>query len=130
MVIDTSSLLCILLGEPEAEQYARQLAMVDSVNVISAVTWFETMLVITSRRGAAGHQSLIRLLNLAHIEILPVDAQLAQIAYQAWLSYGKGRHPAGLNFGDCFSYALAKQRKEPLLFKGEDFSKTDVLAAI
>lgn len=129
MVIDTSALLCILLGEPEAEQYARRLAMADSVNVTSAVTWFETMLVITSRRGDAGQQNLTSLLDLAHIEILPVDAHVAQIAYQAWLRYGKGRHPAGLNFGDCFSYALAKQRAEPLLFKGEDFSKTDVLAA-
>ncbi len=130
MVIDTSALLCILLGEPEAEQCARLLVTADSTNVIASVTWFEAMLVITSRRGEAGHQSLTHLLDLAHVEILPVDTDLAQIAYQVWLRYGKGRHPAGLNFGDCFSYALAKQREEPLLFKGEDFSKTDVLTAI
>ncbi len=64
------------------------------------------------------------------IEIQPVDAELARIAYQAWLQYGKGWHPAGLNFGDCFSYALAKKRQECLLFKGEDFSKTDVASAL
>ncbi len=130
MVIDTSSLICILLGEPEAEQHARLLVMADSAHVISSVTWFEAMLVITSRRADAGYQSLTHLLDLAHIEILPADADLAQIAYQAWLRYGKGRHPAGLNFGDCFSYALAKQRAEPLLFKGDDFSKTDVITVI
>lgn len=88
------------------------------------------MLVISARRGELGRQSLDELLALAVIDIQPVDAELARIAYQAWLQYGKGRHPAGLNFGDCFSYALAKKRRESLLFKGEDFSKTDVDSAL
>jgi ribonuclease VapC len=130
MVIDTSSLVCILLDEPEAERYARRLSETDSAHVMSAGTWLETMLVISARRGELGRQSLDELLTLAAIEILPVDADLARIAYQAWLQYGKGRHPAGLNFGDCFSYALAKQRQEPLLFKGEDFSRTDIVCGI
>jgi ribonuclease VapC len=130
MVIDTSSLLCILLDEPEAERYARRLSEMDSDHVMSAATWLETMLVISARRGELGRQSLDELLTLAAIEILPVDADLARVAYQGWLQYGKGRHPAGLNFGDCFSYALAKQRQEPLLFKGEDFSRTDVDGAL
>ena len=98
----------------------------DAPLVMSAATWLETMLVMSGRRGEVGVQSLDALLKLASIEIVPVDAALAGIAYQAWLQYGKGRHPAGLNFGDCFSYALAKQRQESLLFKGEDFSKTDI----
>lgn len=130
MVIDTSSLVRILLDEPEADRYARRLSETDSANVMSAATWLETMLVISARRGELGRQSLDELLALAMIEIQPVDAELARIAYQAWLQYGKGRHPAGLNFGDCFSYALAKQRQESLLFKGEDFSKTDVDSAL
>ena len=95
MVIDTSALLCILLGEPEAEQYARLLVTADSTNVIASVTWFEAMLVITSRRGEAGHQSLTHLLDLATRRDTRGDANLAQIAYQAWLRYGKGRHLAG-----------------------------------
>lgn len=126
MVIDTSALICILLDEPEAEHYAGCLAKTDAPLVMSAATWLETMLVMSGRRGEVGVQSLDALLKLASIEIVPVDAALAGIAYQAWLQYGKGRHPAGLNFGDCFSYALAKQRQESLLFKGEDFSKTDI----
>jgi len=130
MVIDTSSLVCILLGEPEADRYARRLSEMDSANVMSAATWLEAMLVISARRGEVGRQSLDELLALAVIEIQPVDAELARIAYQAWLQYGKGRHPAGLNFGDCFSYALAKKRQESMLFKGEDFSKTDVASAL
>jgi len=130
MVIDTSSLICILLGEPEAGQFARRLAATDADHTMSAVTWFETMLVITGRRGEAGRQSLTDLLEVARVKVFPVDARAAQIAYQAWLRFGKGRHPAGLNFGDCFSYALAKERAEPLLFKGDDFPQTDVLAAL
>ena len=88
------------------------------------------MLVISARRGELGRQSLDELLVLAMIDIQPVDAELARIAYHVWLQYGKGRHPAGLNFGDCFSYALAKKLQEPLLFKGADFSKTDVAFAL
>ncbi|MBK1717778.1 type II toxin-antitoxin system VapC family toxin [Thiocystis violacea] len=129
MVIDTSSLICILLNEPEAEQHARRLVEAEA-SVMSAVTWLETLLVITARRGDVGRKSLAELLDLAGVTILPVDADLAHIAYRAWLEYGKGRHPAGLNFGDCFSYALAKHRHEPLLFKGNDFSQTDLLTAI
>ncbi len=130
MVIDTSSLVCILLDEPEAERHARRLTETDSVKLMTAATWLETRLVMSARRGEVGRDSLDELLELVAIEVVPVDAELARIAYQAWLDYGKGRHSAGLNFGDCFSYALAKRRREPLLFKGEDFSKTDVASAL
>ena len=125
MVIDTSALICILLSEPEAAWYAKTLVQ-GSTPVLSAVNWLETMRVVVSRRGEAGRQGMDELLTIARVVVAPVDARLAQMALDAWLRYGKGRHPAGLNFGDCFAYALAKQRGEPLLFKGDDFSKTDV----
>jgi ribonuclease VapC len=125
MIIDTSALVCILLAEPEAEFYARRLAD-SSEKVISAANWFETMMVVRSRLGEIGVQELEKLIQLARIKIIAVDHEIAQTAFKAWLFYGKGRHPAGLNFGDCFAYALAKVRDEALLFKGDDFSKTDL----
>ena len=129
MVIDTSSLVCIILGEPEAEFNIRALAGQQG-NSISAVNWFEAMMVVKSRRGEAGVNELKELLALARTEIVPVDIKMAQLAFDAWLRFGKGRHPASLNFGDCFSYALAMLRCEPLLFKGDDFSKTDLMAVV
>lgn len=129
MVIDTSSLVCIILGEPEAELYIGALASQPG-NSISAVNWLEAMMVVNSRRGKEGTHELQALLNLARAEIAPVDARMAQLAFAAWLRFGKGRHPAALNFGDCFSYALAKLRDEPLLFKGEDFSKSDLVTGM
>ncbi len=129
MVIDTSALVCILFAEPEAESYARLLADF-SEKVISTANWFETMMVVSSRLGEIGVQELEQLLELTSIKIIAVDGKIAQIAFDAWLLYGKGRHPAGLNFGDCFAYALAKSRDEALLFKGDDFSKTDLTSAI
>jgi ribonuclease VapC len=86
--------------------------------------------VITARLGIEGHNLLLELLHRSQATIVPCDASLAGAAYEAWLRYGRGRHPAGLNFGDCFAYALAKQRGEPLLFKGDDFAKTDIVAAL
>lgn len=83
-------------------------------------------MVVRSRLGEIGVQELEKLIQLARIKIIAVDHEMAQTAFEAWLFYGKGRHPAGLNFGDCFAYALAKVRDEALLFKGDDFSKTDL----
>jgi len=129
MVIDSSALLCILLGEPEAPRFNQVLAH-SSRAVVSAANWLETAIVATARLGATGRVDLNTVIEVVAAEVAPVDAALAEAAYQAWLRFGKGRHPAGLNFGDCFSYALAKQRGEPLLYKGEDFSKTDVTSAV
>jgi ribonuclease VapC len=86
----------------------------------------ESAIVIESRRGNAGGQALDQLIDKAKIAILPVSPEQAELARRAFLTYGKGRHPAGLNFGDCFSYALAKSLSEPLLFKGDDFAQTDI----
>ena len=129
MVVDTSALVCVLLAEPEAEDFAKAIANAPEV-VINGPTWVETSMVVTARLGNEGHTLLIELLERSRVVIVPCDAALAQWAYDAWLKYGRGRHAAGLNFGDCFSYALSKRRAEPLLFKGDDFAKTDVVAAI
>jgi ribonuclease VapC len=129
VVIDTSALVCILLGEPEAEGFAKALAEAPEL-AISGPTWVEASMVITARLGSGGHALLIELLARSRTGTVPCDETLARGAYDAWLQYGRGRHAASLNFGDCFSYALAKQRAEPLLFKGDDFSKTDIVAAV
>jgi ribonuclease VapC len=129
MIIDTSALMSILLSEADAETYATSLHSASQL-AIAAPTWLECSLVITSKRGAAGQEIFVELINALAVEIVPFDAALAQLAYNAWLRFGKGRHPAALNMGDCFSYALAKQRGESLLFKGEDFRQTDILLAL
>jgi ribonuclease VapC len=129
MVVDTSALVCILLAEPEAEDFARAIAQSPD-NLVGAPTWVEASIVLTARLGIEGHNLLLELLHRSQATIVPCDASLAGAAYEAWLRYGRGRHPAGLNFGDCFAYALAKQRGEPLLFKGDDFAKTDIVAAL
>ncbi|HEY6456694.1 MAG TPA: type II toxin-antitoxin system VapC family toxin [Steroidobacteraceae bacterium] len=116
MVLDTSAVLAILFDEPERRLF-------------SAASFVETSMILESRHGAEGVRALDRLLAAATVEIVAVDLAQAQAAREAFRQYGKGRHPAALSFGDCFPYALAKCRAEPLLFKGVDFSRTDVLSA-
>ena len=125
MVIDTSALMALLLNEKPAE---RLLAAVeaDPTRLISAATVVETAMVILGRFGEAGDPLLDRLLRSIGAEVMAVEDQQVVIARDAALRFGRGRHPAALNFGDCFSYALAVVRGEPLLFVGHDFSKTDV----
>jgi ribonuclease VapC len=129
MVLDTSALLAILLAEPEAPALAHAMAAAPSRR-ISAVTWLETAMVVTTRRGERGADAFRALIGKLRAEIVSVDQPQAETAYAAWLAYGKGRNPAALNLGDCFSYALAKHLAEPLLFKGDDFSKTDIRSAL
>jgi len=129
VVVDTSALLAILLGEADAPAIADAMAKAP-VRRISAVSWLEAAIVITSRRGGRGADALRELLARLRAEIVPVDYAQAQAAYGAWLAYGKGRNAAALNFGDCFAYAAAKRLGEPLLFKGEDLAKTDVRRAL
>lgn len=129
MIIDSSALVAILLGEPEADALADALAHADAPR-ISAANWFEAMIVITTRLGDAGTQALEELLEAAAIRIEATDQAQAAAAFAAWQRYGKGRHSAGLNFGDCFAYALARQSGEALLFKGEDFGRTDIVPAL
>jgi ribonuclease VapC len=126
MVIDTSAVLAILLDEPERRRFNEAIEMADSRR-ISAATFVETSIVIESRFGAQGLQALDRFMERADIEVVPVDVEQARAAREAFIRFGKGHHAAGLNFGDCFSYALARVLAEPLLFKGDDFARTDAL---
>ncbi|WP_026614438.1 type II toxin-antitoxin system VapC family toxin [Ensifer aridi] len=128
MVIDTSAIVAIAFNEPEAETYEQK--VVDAARrFISAATVLELAIVIEARLGEAGAAELDLWLYKAGVEIVAVDAEQIAVAKRAWRTYGKGRHPAGLNYGDCFSYALAKTRSEPLLYKGDDFSRTDIETA-
>lgn len=128
MVIDASAIVAIAFNEPEAKSFRERVAD-DPVRLISAATVFEASMVIETRLGEAGGGDLDLWLHKADVEIVPVTPEHADQARRAWRRYGKGRHPAGLNFGDCFSYALAALSGEPLLFKGNDFSQTDIKAA-
>jgi ribonuclease VapC len=125
MVIDTSAIMAIALDEPEATIFERLVAS-DPVRLISAATVLEVAMMLETRRGEAAGHELDLWLHKAGIDIIAVDADQIEVARRAWRHFGKGRHPAGLNYGDCFSYALAYTRQEPLLFKGDDFSKTDI----
>lgn len=129
MIVDTSALLAILFGEPEAETYARAIAEADTSRV-SAASFVEAAIVVEAQTRDAARGQFDALIRRAGIVIEPVTEEQAHIARQAYTDFGKGRHPAGLNFGDCFSYALAKAAAEPLLFKGDDFRKTDVTPAL
>jgi len=129
MIIDTSALMCILLGEPEAEDCARAIAA-DWKRLLSAFSALEAAIVIEAKKGDDGGRELDLLLCRTEIEIVPFEGKQFEVARQAWKNYGKGRHPAGLNIGDCCAYALSKVAGEPLLFKGEDFSQTDVLSVL
>ena len=125
MVLDTSALLALLLDEPEAEDF-RAAVEEDTTRLVSAATLFETVLVIEARKGERGGQELDTLIQKAEVLVVPVDAEHVSEARRAYRRFGKGRHAAGLNFGDVFAYALARTAGEPLLFKGDDFAKTDV----
>jgi ribonuclease VapC len=126
MVVDTSALAAIFFREPEREAFRNAIVAANS-RLISAATVLEAGMVIEGRKGGGAGREFDLFIIRAQIEIVPIDAELADLARSAWRKYGKGRHPAGLNFGDCFSYALAKATGEPLLAKGTDFAKTDVL---
>jgi ribonuclease VapC len=125
MVLDTSALLAVLLNEPEAPAFRLALEA-DPVRLLSAASLVETSIVIEARVGEPGGRELDLLIHKAAIEVVAVDAAQAELARHAYRQFGKGRHPAGLNYGDCFAYALAQSAGEPLLFKGDDFSRTDV----
>jgi ribonuclease VapC len=129
VIVDSSALIAILFKEADASGFAAALRDAPS-RAVAAPTVVETAMVTEGRTGPAMGQELDELLGSMRAEIVPFTAEHAALARDAWRRYGKGRHPAGLNLGDCFSYALAKARNEPLLFKGDDFAQTDVKAAI
>jgi ribonuclease VapC len=125
MVLDTSALIAILAEEDDADRFAVAIAR-DEVRLISAATLTEAGIVATTLFGEGGGADLDDLIDEIQAEIVPLTQDHSRIARDAFVDYGKGRHPARLNLGDCFSYALAKASGHPLLFKGNDFSKTDV----
>jgi ribonuclease VapC len=128
MVVDTSALMALLLLEPDAAKYSTALQR-SSSNHLSAASYLEVSMVIDRRGNEASRAMLDTFLEEFEIQVEPVTFEQAKLARQAFNLFGKGRHPASLNFGDCFAYALAKSRREPILFKGTDFSQTDLLPA-
>jgi len=128
MVIDSSAVLAILQNEPERHSFNEAIASANQRS-LSAASLVELSIVIGARYGADGQADLDLFLNIAEIEIVSVNRGQAELARVAFAQFGKGRHRAGLNFGDCFSYALAKWFGQPLLFKGDDFLHTDLAAA-
>jgi ribonuclease VapC len=125
MVIDTSAIVAVLLNETNAVAIAQSIES-GSPRLLSAANLLEASMMIESRKGEAGGRELDLLLYRAAIEVVAVDQDQVEIARLAWRRFGKGRHPAGLNYGDCFAYALAKAHRLPLLFQGDDFSQTDI----
>jgi ribonuclease VapC len=125
MVVDTSALLAILLDEPERRTFNEAIETAESC-LMSTATFVEVSMVIESRFGTEGLRDLDLFLERADIDLVPVDAEQAHAACRAFSRFGKGRHRAGLNYGDCFSYALASVLGEALLYKGEDFGHTDL----
>jgi ribonuclease VapC len=125
MVLDTSALVAILFGEPEAEAFAEAIEQ-DAVRLMSAAAVLEAAIVVESELGDAGAREFDLLLYQAKIEVVPSAPDHLAAARHAFRVFGKGRHAAALNFGDCFSYALCKSTGEPLLYKGDDFARTDI----
>ena len=125
MVIDTSAMAAILLGEPEALALSQAIAA-DPRRLVSAFSLLEAGIVVEARKGPAAGRELDLLLHRCRADIVPLTESQAEIARAAWRRFGKGRHPAGLNLGDCAAYALSRSSGEPLLCTGEDFPKTDL----
>jgi ribonuclease VapC len=128
MVVDTSALTAILLDEPEALAFASCISGTPRP-AISAVSYVEFGLIAAARRGY-GRTDVDQAMARLGLEVVEVSPAQAQLAVEAFVRYGKGRHPARLNYGDCFAYALAKERGQPLLYKGQDFARTDVTPAL
>lgn len=128
MILDTSAMVAILYREPEASAFAQLIHDADLCR-ISVATYVELSMVIESQLGPEGMRQAEAFFRRAGIVIEPVTLDHGELARQAFLDFGKGRHKANLNYGDCFSYALAKATGEPLLFKGNDFGQTDIRAA-
>lgn len=130
VVVDTSSMAAVVLGEPDAERHLAVLSAHAGDVHLSAASAVELGIVVAAKQGAEATADLQRLIALIGVITVPFDADQAVAAVAAWHRFGKGRHPAGLNLGDCFSYALAKVSGLPLLFKGGDFHQTDITGAL
>jgi ribonuclease VapC len=129
VIVETSAVVAVVLGEPDAERFVDALTG-PALRLISAANVVEAGIVVEARQGPDAARDLALLLETSAVVVEPVDAEQARLAVDAWRRFGKGRHPAGLNLGDCFAYALARYRGEPLLFKGDDFAQTDVASVL
>ena len=129
MIVDTSALAAIMLQEPDAFQYPERISRAETCSM-SAATFVELSMVLVGQVGPQALRPCDEFIRDVGIWIEPLTVEHGRLAREAFLNFGKGRHPAGLNFGDCFSYALAKSKNEPLLFKGRDFSRTDIQSAL
>ncbi len=129
MVVDSSALVAILRGEPEEPAFRNAIRTAPN-RLLGAPIRVEASMVALGRRGEPGLEQMQALIERLELEIVPLSDDHAKLAIEAFRRFGKGRHPAGLNYGDCFSYALAKSTGEPLLFKGDDFSQTDIKRAV
>ncbi len=127
MVIDTSAIIAILSNEPEQQNFIEAIERSES-RLISSATYLEASIVLLHRFGEEGLRNFDLFMMKAEFSIEPVDVKQVYIARRAYQEFGKNRHPANLNFGDCFAYALSKLMGQPLLFKGSDFSETDIVA--
>lgn len=128
MIVDTSALVAVILGEPDAERYLDAMAAADELSV-SAASLVEALIVVEAKQGPEASDDLQALLAELEAQVEPLDESQAILASRAWRRFGKGRHPAGLNLGDTFAYALATATGRPLLYKGADFDATDVAKA-
>jgi ribonuclease VapC len=128
VIVDASALIAVLRDEDDADRIIHALTASSDVRM-SAATWLETAIVVDGNSDPVLSGRFDDLIAAAGIDLEPVTADQVRVARQAYRDFGRGRHPAALNFGDCFSYALARTRGEPLLFKGEDFALTDVRVA-
>ena len=125
MVIETSALVAMLTDEPDAQRFEAAVEA-DPVRLMSTASYLEAAIVIEQRFGEPGGRELDLWLHRAGVDLVSVDAEQAEVARSAYRRFGKGRNRAGLNYGDCFAYALAKVSGEPLLYKGDDFANTDI----
>jgi ribonuclease VapC len=129
MIVDTSAIIAFLFEEPERVTFTELMGHAERV-LLSAGNWVELAAVLRRPTNESARESLSVLMREMRVQLVPVSSVQARIGHDAYLIYGKGNHEANLNFGDCFAYALSKETGLPLLFKGDDFSKTDVVSAI
>ncbi|WP_232676846.1 type II toxin-antitoxin system VapC family toxin [Nocardioides sp. R-C-SC26] len=130
IALDTSAIAAVVFGEPDATRFVTAMLANAGDCLVSAATLVEAGIVVEAKQGPAATQDLRLLLDQIGVEVVAVDSDAASVAVGAWQRFGKGRHPAALNLGDCFAYAVAKIAGAPLLFKGDDFAKTDIPHAI
>ena len=129
MIIDASAVLAILMAEPDAGKFANAITH-SWPRTMSALGWLEAAIAVDRRGDTMARNQFEAFFSRSEIEVVPVTLELSAIARQAFADWGKGKHKARLNMGDCIAYALARQRREPLLFKGDDFSHTDIEPAL